>query len=116
MMLRKVLFALTLYCATNSVFALETTVYGKIVGIETRTWGLHVQTEFSGGVSLGCPVTVGDVYMYDFIYGNTRNSELAAMEKTVLLTAFSTGKDVSFHLYECNSNNTRPIIGYIRVR
>jgi len=32
-----------------SVFAVETTPYGKIVGIETREWGLHVQTDFSGG-------------------------------------------------------------------
>lgn len=98
----------------SSAFAVETTPYGKIVGIETREWGLHVQTNFAGGTSLGCPVQVGALYMYDFDLSAQGSNANGAM--SVLLAAFAAGKDVSFHLYSCRSGNTRPIIGHVRVR
>jgi hypothetical protein len=98
----------------SSAFAVETTPYGKIVGIETREWGLHVQTNFAGGTSLGCPIQVGAQYMYDFDLSTQGSNANGAM--SVLLAAFAAGKDVSFHLYNCRSGNTRPVIGHIRVR
>lgn len=97
-----------------SVFAVETTPYGKIVGIETREWGLHVQTDFSGGSALGCPVQVGVLYMYDFNLSTQGNNANGVM--SVLLAAFISGKDVSFHLYSCSSDNQRPVIGHLRVK
>lgn len=104
------------FLPVNVAMAYETTAYGKITGIESRIWGLHVQTTFSGGGSLGCQVNVGETIMYDFRDDNTRNSPDAKTEKAMLLAAFVAGKDVSFHLYECNSGGTRPIIGYIRIK
>ena len=104
-----------LLAQSTTVYA-ETSVYGKIVGLEARDWGMHVQTDFAAGGSLGCGVSVGAEYMYDFQYGNSMNSPSAAMEKSMLLSAFTLGKDVSFHLYSCNSSKSRPVIGYIRLK
>lgn len=95
-------------------FALETTSYGKIKGIETRAWGLHVQTNFSGGNSLGCPVSPGSPYMFDLVLNSQGENANAVV--SVILAAFAAGKDVSFHLYECRPGNTRPIIGHVRVK
>ncbi|TVZ40937.1 hypothetical protein P886_0272 [Alteromonadaceae bacterium 2753L.S.0a.02] len=98
-----------------SPVALSATPYGKIVGIEAREWGLHIQTDF-GWNDLGCSVNVGDTYMYDFRYDYTRNSTDSKTEVAMLLAAFTAQQSVSFHIYECTPDNKRPIIGYIRIK
>jgi len=99
---------------SNKAYALETTAYGKITGYETRDWGLHVQTNFAAGSSLGCPVLPGSSYMYDLRI-DTQGLNYNAVVSSIM-SAFMAGKDVSFHLYECIPGNARPIIGHVRVR
>ncbi len=110
----KKLLSLTLLISLTPIpaLALETTVYGKITGIETRAWGLHVQTDFAGGQSLNCGVTPGQTYMYDFLL--SRNVENAEFIQATLLTAFTAGLDVSFHMYVCNG--PRPTIDHVRIK
>ncbi len=92
----------------------STTAYGKIVGIETRPWGLHIQTDFGFSMD-GCAATVGATYMYDFAYTSDKNSSpLASAEVSILLAAFAAQKNIAFHIYECNG--TRPKVGYILVK
>ena len=98
---------------SSPLFA-ETTAYGKIVGIETRGENMHVQTDFVCGASLGCGVSVGAIYMFDFVA--SKQGSGANFVQSVILSAFAANKDVSFHLYECNSNNSRPVIGHVRVK
>ena len=117
--MKKIFFlvGVVLFGFINSAAAVQTAT-GKIVSIETRAWGLLVQTDFgfSGATGIDCAVNVGATYMYDFLYARAGNSPDASMEKSILLTAYTTGRDISFHIYECNSNNNRPIIGYIRLK
>jgi hypothetical protein len=94
--------------------ALETTVYGKIVGIETRHWGFHVQTDFSAGESIGCKVNPGASYMFDLDISQQGANANGVI--STLLAAFASGKEVSFLLYECRPGNTRPMIGHLRVK
>jgi hypothetical protein len=90
------------------------TEYGKIVGIETRAWGLHIQTDFGFSMT-GCEAVVNQPYMYDFVYSNNMNSSVdAKVEVSIIFAAFAANKDVSFHIYDCNTS--RPKIGYIRVK
>ena len=110
----KYIFGVLIYLVVASSYALETTVYGKIVGIETRNGNMHVQTDFSGGASLNCGVTAGTLYMYDFL--SSEQGEGADFVRSVILSAFIAQKDVSFHLYKCNSNNARPVIGHVRIK
>jgi hypothetical protein len=117
----KILIRLTgllFFVITTSTASAYETAHGKIVGIETRPWGLHIQTDFQfpGSTGISCPVNVGDTYMYDFRYDSPRNSADANIEKSILLAAFSAGKDVAFHIYECNSSESRPLIGFIIVK
>ena len=117
--MRKLFFlvCLVFFTFVNSASAVQT-AYGKIVGIETRPWGFHVQTDFAfpGAENINCSCNVGAVYMYDFYIDNSTNSPGASMEISTLLTAFAAGKDVAFHIYGCASGNTRPVIGYILVK
>ena len=108
------IFFFTLITILTSVNSFAATSYGKIVGIETRTWGLHIQTDFGYSMS-GCEAVVGAQYMYDFEYANDKNSsETANVEVSILLAAFAAGKDVAFHIYSCNTS--RPKIGYILIK
>lgn len=100
--------------AVPALADLETTPYGRIVGIETRQANMHVQTDFPAGTKLGCPVNVGSTYMYDLIVAE--QGEGADTVTSVILAAFMAGKEVSFHLYQCNGSSTRPVIGHVRVR
>lgn len=94
--------------------AVAATAYGKIVGIETRDWGLHIQTDFGYSMS-GCQAVVNEEYMYDFLYANSMNSSVnASSEVSLLFAAFAANKSVSFHIYDCNG--PRPKIGYIRIK
>jgi hypothetical protein len=109
------LFGFLLFLVSlNSLAGLQTTPYGKIVGIETRQGSMHVQTDFASGDKLGCFVGVGTTYMYDF--DPKKQGEGVAFVQSVILAAFAAGKDISFHLYECNSSNSRPVIGHVRVK
>ncbi len=91
-----------------------TTSYGKIVGIETRAWGLHIQTDFGFSMEV-CEAVVGETYMYDFVYTSDRNSsESASVEISIIMAAFAAKKDIAFHIYECNS--TRPKVGFILLK
>ena len=92
----------------------DTTTYGKIVGIETRAWGLHIQTDFSFAMA-GCEAVAGKTYMYDFVYSNYMNSTAdAKVEASIILSAFAANKDIAFHIYDCNG--VRPRVGYILIR
>lgn len=114
-MIKKFWCMMLMLTVSTSVYAdIETTAYGKIVGIETRGEDMHVQTNFAAGSKTGCVVSVDDIYMYDF--DASKQGDGAKFVQSVILAAFAAGKDVSFHLYECNSNNSRPIIGHVRVR
>lgn len=114
--MKKLTIGIILLVVPTFVGAVQTTPYGKIVGIETRDWGLHVQTDF-GFDKMGCLATVGALYMYDFHYGNTMNSsDKASVEVSLLFAAFAAQKDVSFHIYSCIEHGTRPLIGFIRVK
>jgi hypothetical protein len=107
------LIGLLLIFVSSFSFA-GTTAYGKITGIETRDWGLHIQTSF-GYSREGCEAIVGGTYMYDFVYGNNMNSSSSAtVEVSILLAAFAAQKNVAFHIYDCNTS--RPKIGYILVK
>ncbi len=108
----RILLFLSLFISSVSS-ALETTAYGKIVGIETRGSAMHVQTDFSAGTTMGCAVSVGGVYMFDFLPTDDMTGD--NFVRSVILSAFMAGKDVSFHLYKCNGGNTRPVIGHVRV-
>jgi len=91
----------------------STTNYGKIIGIETRSWGMHIQTDF-GFTMEGCSAIVGGAYMYDFVYNNDKNSPSASAEISIILAAFAANKDIAFHVYDCNSS--RPKVGYILLK
>ncbi len=93
----------------------ESTVFGKIVGIESRSWGMHIQTDFAGGASNGCPVKVGDTYMYDFVYANNNFGDDPSDEISMILAAYASQTKIAFHIYGCNSNSNRPSISYIRL-
>ena len=69
---------------------------------------------FAGGSKLGCSVIPGAVYMYDFD-ANTQG-EGTNFVKSVLLAAFVSGKEVSFHLYQCNNTKSHPVIGHVRIK
>ena len=115
--MKKIISVMLMSIATNvSMAAHEQTVYGKITGIESRSWGMHIQTDFAAGKSNGCEVTPGMTYMYDFQYANNNNGDSADDEIAMILTAFSAHSDISFHIYGCNSANNRPVVGYIRLR
>ena len=105
-----VIFSLDVLSAT------ESTPYGKNTGIESRSWGMHFQTNFSDGGLNNCPVNVGDTYMYDFRHDNTYNGTSSNDEVSMLLAAFAAQSDIAFHIYGCNDVGSRPIIGHIRVR
>lgn len=94
----------------------ESTGYGTITEIQARAWGLHVNTSFSGGAKHGCNVEPGDTYMYDFRYDNALNSPGGKTEVSMLLTAYASQTPIAFHIYACNSDGTRPIVGYIRMK
>lgn len=110
-MYKKLTFIFLMFLS-STIYALETTPYGKIVGIETRAWGLHVQTDFSAGSKLNCPVSTGQTYMFDFIL--SRNVGNSKFIQSSLFAAFISGTPVSFHLYECNG--ARPIIDHVRLK
>ncbi len=113
--MNKLVIGLVFVVGTLWVFAVESTNFGKIVGIETRSWGLHIQTDFAAGTASGCPVNVGDTYMYDFRIDNPNNSSPTAnAELSIILAAFAAQKDIAFHIYGCSG--TRPLIGYLRLR
>ena len=107
------LIGLSLIFASCSSIA-ATTTYGKIVGIETRPWGLHIQTDF--GFSMGgCEANVGATYMYDFAYASDKNSsQSASAEISIILAAFAAQRNIAFHIYECNG--PRPKVGYILLK
>lgn len=110
--------ALTLISALpQSAYAAETTPYGKITGIETRDWGLHVNVDYALGASLGCPSSPGDVYMLDLHkdYVSINGGNFEAVQASVL-SAFMAGREISFHLYTCRSSNDRPYVGHVRIR
>jgi len=97
-----------------SAGAAETTPYEKIVGIETREWGMHVQVDFTVGKDIGCEVLPGTTYMLDLhrdFIGGAGNFDLT---QSMIMAAFMANKSVSFHLYQCNAS-TRPYVGYVRV-
>ncbi len=103
---------LSIICAKS--FAVhEATAFGKIVGIESRDWGMHIQTDFAGGASNGCPVNVGDTYMFDMKYDNSRFGGDASDEISMILAAYASQTKIAFHVYGCNGS--RPEIGYIRL-
>jgi len=112
-------FCLALALNSFTAFAGGTTSYGKIVGIETREWGLHIQTDFPFTFT-GCSATVGALYMYDFRYDGVRNNQasstIGSMETSIILAAFAAQQDISFHIYECHDTSSRPLVGYIRVK
>jgi hypothetical protein len=108
----RVLLFLSLFIS-SLCSALETTAYGKIVGIETRGGAMHVQTDFAAGTTMGCAVAVGTMYMFDFV--PTDDVVGDNFVRSVILSAFMAGKDISFHLYACNGGNSRPVIGHVRV-
>ena len=106
---------LLIICSFSANAALETTVYGKIVGLETRAWGMHVQVDFPVGQKAGCPVSPGTMYMLDL--SETKVSQTGGnydFVQSVILASFMAQKEVSFHIYECGSS--RPIIGHVRVK
>lgn len=108
----KILGLVLIIISSQSIAA--TTTYGKIVGIEARNWGLHIQTDFGFSMA-GCGAVVGQTYMYDFVYNNAMNSSInAQVEVSLLFTAFAANKDIAFHIYDCNS--IRPKIGFILVK
>ncbi len=117
-MLKKIIFGLAIVLTSISCLAGTTTGYGKIVGIETREWGLHIQTSFGfSHESFNCEAVVDGTYMYDFLYDNSMNSSSSAsIEVSVLLAAFAASKDVAFHIYDCNVDGGRPKVGYILIR
>jgi hypothetical protein len=115
----KLLISILLIGFTAVVFAAphsESTDFGTIVGIETRDWGLHIQTDFSTRDMSDCPATAGSTYMYDFVYSSHYNGESASDEVSVLLATYASGGKVAFHIYECNSGGNRPLIGFIRLK
>jgi hypothetical protein len=112
--MKKILAFILLSVSLNSNADLQTTPYGQIVGIETRGQNMHIQTNFSSGDKLGCAVSVGAIYMYDFSAAKQGDGD--QLVQSVLLAAFMAGKDVSFHLYECNTSGSRPVIGHVRVK
>ncbi|MGH1487581.1 MAG: hypothetical protein ACRBCI_15310 [Cellvibrionaceae bacterium] len=105
---------LILLLPTYALSATESTTFGKIVGIESRPWGFHIQTNFAAGAANNCPVNVGDPYMYDFRHDNSNNGTTSSDEVSMLLAAFAAQTDIAFHIYGCNG--TRPLIGYIRLK
>lgn len=105
-----------LFISSNISAVTESTVFGKITGIESRSWGMHVQTNFAGGGPNGCPVTVGQTYMYDFRHDNNNNGSDSSDEVAMILAAFAAQSDIAFHIYGCNDAGNRPIIGYVRLR
>lgn len=115
-MIQLIIVLATLLLSLNASAASETTSYGKITGIESRTWGMHIQTTFGAGGPNNCKVSPGDTYMYDFRHDNSRNGTDSTEEVSMLLAAFSAQTDISFHIYSCNQSNNRPLIGYIRLR
>ena len=107
--------ALLLSVSINCLAAMETTSYGKITGFETRSWGMHVQVDFSVGAPIGCKVDPGAAYMLDLNKSNiNQNGEGYEFAQSLILAAFVAQKPVSFHLYSCASG--RPQIGHIRVK
>ena len=106
------LLTFSLIAFTSSSIA-ATTAYGKIVGLETRQWGMHIQTDF-GFTMEGCSAVVGGTYMFDFIYNSDKNSPSASIEVSVILAAFAAKQDIAFHVYDCNTS--RPKIGYILLK
>ena len=111
-----VLLVFLCFISLKVTAAHEQTVYGKIVGIESRPWGMHIQTSFAGGEKNNCPVKVGSTYMYDFQFANSNNSPGASAEIAMILAIFASQTDVAFHIYGCNDGRTRPVIGYILMR
>lgn len=113
----KLLLSVIMLVSTfNTMAATESTSFGRITGIETRDWGLHVQTTFGAGAANGCSVSVGDGYMYDFRHDNVNNGTESSDEVSILLAAFAAQSNVAFHIYGCNSAVSRPLIGFIRLK
>lgn len=100
-----------------SAQAVEHTLWGKITGMETREWGLIVNVDFSVGQSLGCPRTPSDTYMLYLheTYSSNGGGNFAAVQSSVL-TAFASGSDIAFHLYQCTVSGGVPYIGHVRLR
>jgi len=114
--MRKIIFALLMIVPMYASAANESTPFGKITGIESRPWGMHIQTTFAGGAANNCPVSVGATYMYDFRYDNPNNGVSANDEVSMILSAFTAQSDIAFHIYGCNDAGNRPLIGYIRLK
>ncbi len=103
------------FLSSACLAALETTPYGKIVGIETRAWGMHIQVDYTVGSTLGCKVDPGAAYMLDLNKASiSQTGENYELVSSTILAAFMAQKDVSFHLYQCGPS--RPIVGHVRVR
>jgi hypothetical protein len=100
--------------AFTSYAQIETTPYGKITGIETRSWGMHIQVDYAVGEKLGCKIEPGATYMLDLhkdkVSHDGGNFDLV---QSMVLAAYMANKDISFHLYECLA---RPQVGHVRVR
>ncbi len=109
-----VLMALLASISTYS--AIESTPFGKIVGIESRSWGFHIQTNFGAGGPNNCAVNTGETYMYDFRHDSSRNGNDSSDEVSMILAAFAAQLDIAFHIYGCNEAGTRPLIGFVRLR
>ncbi|WP_096086614.1 hypothetical protein [Agaribacterium haliotis] len=103
-------------CVYTASAATETTPYGKVTGIESRSWGLHVQVDFQVGQALGCAVNPGAMYMLDLSEAKvSKDGGNYEFIQSAVLAAFIAQSDISFHLYECNPSN-RPYIGHIRLK
>lgn len=116
----KIAILTVIFCPLIS-HAVGSTGYGKIVGIESRAWGMHIQTDFgyvpSTNSGLNCSATVGNTYMYDFRYDSIRNGPgEGKVGASMILAAFLSQKEISFHLYECHNGGERPLVGYIRLK
>ena len=103
--------------AHSQAWATETTPWGQITAVETRSWGLHINVDYSVGAGLGCQANPGDTYMLDLHMNKVSidggNFDLV---QSAVLTAFAAGRQVSFHLYECVPGSGRPYVGHVRIR
>lgn len=112
----KLIFILLAIASSNALAVHQATPFGKIVGIESRSWGMHIQTDFGIGDANNCAVEVGDTYMYDFRFDRSSFSgEDASDEIAMILAAYASQTKIAFHIYGCNDGGSRPVIGYIRL-
>ena len=106
----RALFLLILFPVISSTsFGYETTPVGYITGIEARWWGLHVNTTFAAGASLGCPQNVGNWIMYDYVV-DPNNKEAGWATVNAIYAAYFSQTKISFRSWGCHWGD-RPQIG-----